>query len=210
MPPLSPLLQSPPSSSHHCRSCSRRRVVALVACTVASFLRASVPCRDVVAVFELQLSLSQLVADFIDTVPRSWSSTWSWSVVGDAYDSGLPTAAVVVMVGVAGISEELKSGKGNAALSRVCVGTLSRVVVVVADAAPEGRRLGGCASAPQICVNPVSCRSSVREFTRSHEAVHAHAHSTPVRRMQVEQRPHDLGIKVRLCCMQLERYPIAL
>ncbi|KAH9018894.1 hypothetical protein EDB85DRAFT_1896972 [Lactarius pseudohatsudake] len=108
MPPLSPLLQSPPSSSHHCRSCSRRRVVALVACTVASFLRASVPCRDVVAVFELQLSLSQLVADFIDTVPRSWSSTWSWSVVGDAYDSGLPAAAVVVMVGVAGISEELK------------------------------------------------------------------------------------------------------
>ncbi|KAH9012342.1 hypothetical protein EDB85DRAFT_2159113 [Lactarius pseudohatsudake] len=109
-------------------------------------------------VFELQLSLSQLVADFIDTVPRSWSSTWSWSVVGDAYDSGLPTAAVVVMVGVAGISEELKSGKGNAALSRVCVGTLSRVVVVVADAAPEGgfgARVPTVVAAPAVIVKAV-------------------------------------------------------
>ncbi|KAH9022822.1 hypothetical protein EDB85DRAFT_1895061 [Lactarius pseudohatsudake] len=225
----SPLLQSPPSSSHHCHNCSRRRVVALLR-------HCSCSLRDPL------LAVSSRCRRYRGCVPALVMIMWSWSVVGGVCDSGLPAAAaaiVVVMLGVAGSSEELKwveylcysqqrrPGKGNAALNWVCVGTLSRVVVV-ANAAPEGglgARVPAVIATPAVIVKAIvlglrKCTTDLcecRKLPVKRTGVHAFTrdcpcqfHSTSVCRMQVKRRPHNLGIKVWLCCMELEPHPVAL
>ncbi|KAH9024921.1 hypothetical protein EDB85DRAFT_1894087 [Lactarius pseudohatsudake] len=91
---------------------------------------------------------------------------WSWSVVGGACDSGLPAAAaaiIVIMLGVVGSLEELKRWAWG-------TGSRSRRLPPLSLSKPSS---WGCASAPQICVNAVSCWSSVWEFTRLRATVHA-------------------------------------
>ncbi|KAH9017509.1 hypothetical protein EDB84DRAFT_1442781 [Lactarius hengduanensis] len=122
---------------------------------------------------------------------------WSWSVIviGGACDSGLPAAAaaiVVVMLGVAG-SSELNSGEvsseGPEKATQLGVGSASAPCPVLSSSLTPHQKMGlghgfpqsslpppsssKPSSAPRICVNAVSCRSSVRGFTRSRGTVHA-------------------------------------
>ncbi|KAH9020164.1 hypothetical protein EDB84DRAFT_1441906, partial [Lactarius hengduanensis] len=136
----SPLLQSPPSSSHHFAT-------AVI-----------VHARDIVAVFESQSWLAQLVADIMDAFPRSAMLMWSWSVIG--YWRGLRVAWSLTLVRSAAKARK-RQRSSELGLHRHLV-----LCVVVVNAAPEdglGARVPAVVAAPAVIVKAVVCTTNLCE-----------------------------------------------